>query len=115
MCCGDDYKDVGPKPKTVIGWRVWYPLVSYDSRDLAWDQLPDDDVQVVMLYLADGTRSIYSGYDNYFMWNDIPCANNHDADDNARRYPGASVKRGKHMELDAFEQIQKAAMESVWP
>jgi len=57
----------------VIGWKVWYGDESVvTSRESSWEQAPDQDVQVVMLYFdwkdSQGRprRQIFSGCDYYF-------------------------------------------------
>lgn len=54
-------------PKDVVGWHVWYDGGEYfTSADSAWDDLPADGVQVMLVLFADGTSRIASGDDWYF-------------------------------------------------
>jgi len=59
----------------VIAWKIWYGDGSgVSSKDVAWEEAPDQDVQIVMLYYRrlDGMgrhcRRVMSGADYY--WKD---------------------------------------------
>ena len=48
------------------GWRVFYDGGRmFDSDSASWEALPDDGLQVVVVYLEQGER-ILSGHDYYF-------------------------------------------------
>lgn len=46
----------------IESYRIWYSDGSYSDD---WDAAPDEDVQIVMLYHADGYRTIIQGEDVY--------------------------------------------------
>ena len=53
--------------RSVVGWRVWYDGGrTFDSRTMQWADLPDDGLQVMVVYYANGNRSMESGNDIYF-------------------------------------------------
>ena len=37
-------------PNSVAGWRVFYPDETYAGDDIEWRDLPDEGVQVIVLY-----------------------------------------------------------------
>lgn len=69
--------------------------VWWSDRDGPWDAAPDDDVQVVMLYLnkRKGYRQIVQGEDEY-------------------RLPklGTTVKRGKQMDGRSYNALVRRAI-----
>jgi hypothetical protein len=88
-------------PTRIIGWRAWYTGGrTFDSATTEWEDLPDDGVVLIMLYqdVRDSSnfflRRGMSGADYYFKSGDIYGSGFHD-DEIPRRYPGASIKRGK--------------------
>jgi hypothetical protein len=97
----------------VIGWRVWYSDRVLSSKERAWEDLPADDVQCVMLYHADGTRRIMLGNDFYWRWESPSGVVYGHADSFDRaRYPGAVVLGGKWTSDENLARIQRVAMES---
>jgi hypothetical protein len=55
--------------EAVIGWRAWcddgsYRIVRCNSREHSWEDV--NNVLVIMLYFADGTRRIISGSNYYY-------------------------------------------------
>lgn len=97
----------------VARWRAWYTENRvFDGQGFAdWAELPDDGVLSVMLWFADGTRRVEQGNDHYWATPEGIYAHSDDPlDEIERRYPGASVKRGKWT-TDA--QMQRVAAEAV--
>lgn len=113
--------------KDVIGWRVWtsknvFDSVGSDDWLASWAALPDDDIQIVMLYenwstrLGAAYRQYIAGSDAYFMSphpsGKMIIAGSNDADV-PDRYPGAVLKRGKFMPLGKFDSLKAEAFASV--
>ncbi len=110
----------------VMGWRAWYADGAvYSSLDMDWDALPDDGVISVVLYFDEPTpagsplRRIMEGHDFYFkaagpggpIYGETHNQRQPDPmADIARRYPGASIKRGMWTDEDTMRRIQNQAM-----
>ncbi len=96
----------------VIGWHAWYADGSqYDSKDLTWCDLPDDGVVVIYLYKEGGYRESMCGFDHYFKAGNVYGFNNDSIKEIKKRYPGASVKKGKWVSHEDMERIQQDALE----
>jgi len=107
----------------VIGWVIYYGdgrVIS--SKKSTPKNLPDDDVQIRMLYFDEICKSngyhnteIQNGSDYYFFAPSqhgvIYGASNDTIEEIMRRYPGAIVTRGKWMEHEANELLVRAAYE----
>jgi hypothetical protein len=94
-------------------WRAWYDDGSrYDSDSTAWADLPDDGLQVVVIYFEDGTRRICHGDDWYFEVDGTIAHNSDSRRDNERRYPNAALKRGRWMADDAYKALVARALEA---
>lgn len=93
-------------------WRVWYDGGRvFSSEDTAWGDLPADGVQHVAVYLGPGRRDM-AGCDYYFKAGEVIGANNDNPGDIAKRYPGASIKRGRYTTDEELERIQVEARKS---
>lgn len=98
----------------VIAWRVWYEDAVYDSRTHEWSDLPDDGVQVMVLWKSDFRRMICCGDSSYWKLGDLYASNMDEPPAVAERYPGAEIKRGKWLELSKYETIRQAAAAYEW-
>jgi hypothetical protein len=101
----------------IIGWRIWYDDgLTYNSREHAWKDVPDDGVLCRMLYFKDGSRQIQQNYDFYFeaphSSGIIYGAGDH-KDDIPKRYPDAEIKRGRWAPLGFYYTIVRQAMEAL--
>lgn len=96
-------------------WRAWYVGGRVlDSRDCAWDDLPDDGVLVVVQFHDDGTRRFAAGDDWYFMLDGTLAHNSDTRAENERRYPGAVLKRGMWASDDEFGRAVEVAAGAGW-
>lgn len=94
-------------------WRAWYTEGRvFDGQGFEdWLALPDDGVLTVMLWFEDGTRRVEQGNDQYWATPEGIYAHSDDpTEEIERRYPGASVKRGKWT-TDA--EMQRVAAEAI--
>ena len=110
----------------VVGWKAWYAGEAvYDSRTTTWEELPNDGVVFIMLYMntfnADGTvrhRRQMSSNDWYFRapaGDDFIYGHNNDTpEENARRFPGVILKRGKWVTDAEMEHDSQEAMDTTW-
>lgn len=105
-----------------IGWKAWYTEGrKYDSANIAWEDLPNDGVVLVMLYQdARGPnrlpmRRTMIGEDYYFKHGEIYGHGVHPLEDVVERYPGASVKRGKWTTDEEYTYITKEASKDRFP
>ena len=101
-----------------IGWHAWYTdNREFDSKHIAWDDLPSDGLAIVVVFMGDLTpeeepgtyTQTYHGYDYYWTIPGTPLEVFYAHDDPKGRYPGASVKRGKWMPTEEFEQYAEDA------
>lgn len=100
-----------------MNWRVWYEDTCYDSCNHKWEDIPDDGVQVVILY-KEGRREIMCGPTSYYraphkegwIWD----ADYDHPDKVIKRYPGAEIKRGKRLPDAVFERIRQEAIDYKW-
>ena len=97
----------------VIGWRIYYgDGTTFDDRTGRWEDAPDHNVQVVMLYeqRRDSRgrcyRFVMSGSDYYYKDSE---SFGFSFDDRAQAT--GSVKFGKYISDEAFESIRLLAME----
>jgi len=86
-----------------LGWRIYYGNGAViDSRTTAWEDCPDDDVQVIVQFFDPPYRNLYSGNDYFWQWGQ------------GMTSPGTpDVKLGKLMEDDAFAAIYATAWEDT--
>lgn len=103
----------------VIGWRTWYADgKKYNSKDMRWNDLPDDGVLVIMLYFDNKTRRIMDGSSWYFRVKDksggfIYGENDDSPEENRKRYgESISLKRGKWTTEKIMQDFQKEAMDA---
>lgn len=95
------------------GWKLFYgDGRTFSSNDGTWDEAPDQNVQLVMVYemktsaMGRPTRRIYSGCDYYFKDGD-EFGQSFDDIKNTR----GVVKNGKWMPTEAeFDAIMNIAM-----
>lgn len=108
---------MSPPPTRVVGWKAFYLDHTYTSKLIEWKDLPEDGLQVVILYydVKDGmgrpTRLILSGQTWYFSDGDqLFGANNDGLEENKQRYPTCTFKRGKWIRLADLEKIRQTSM-----
>lgn len=96
-------------------WSVWFvggERIDGESFE-DWRALPDDGVLTVMLWFDDGTRRVEQGNDFYFATPDgVYGHNDHPQEETERRYPGASVKRGKWTTDAEMHRVAAEAIEA---
>lgn len=105
-----------------IGWRAWYDHSrKYDSATTKWEDLPDDGMQVLVVYYEDDNRMMFgpspdqrSGVDHYFQVpgpdGEMIYGSNSDTDTEIlARYPGAIIKRGRWTTYEEFSRLQEEA------
>lgn len=103
----------------VVGWKAYYADGSiYRSDRAAWDRIPDDGLVAVSVFESDKDRFgrnikvIRNGSDWYFSDGDQLIGSNSDPlNENAKRYPQCSFKRGKWVSLELYGEILKRARE----
>lgn len=121
--CGDRDELSDSERHRVVGWRVWYADGSvFSSTDTEWRDLPDDGVQVVVLYYRgiapDGhpLRRIIMGADQYWSDGESYDGVNDPPEKIVARYPGALVKAGKTVPDHLFHGIKTRALSArEWP
>ncbi len=107
----------------VIGWRAWYADGAvFDNAKTEWDDLPADGVITIVVYFDQPApsgaplRRILDSSDWYFRAPDggdwIYGHNNDDPEETKRRYPGASLKRGRWTTDCRIKEIETAAMQA---
>ncbi len=95
----------------VLGFKIWYSNNSATGRSYDdWVNCPDDDVQVVMLYIADPDsdvplRRIASGNDFYGLDEVLQLTQ---GDDESKLH--GHIKRGKRTDNKTLEKLQAEAM-----
>ena len=109
----------------VVGWRIYYTDGSgYNSSDTKWEDLPEDGVIVLVLYLDEYSgggevqhRIVLDGSDYYFHipGTELFGSNNDMPDEISERYPGAIIKRGKWTESSTFKATKTEAMKAKCP
>lgn len=118
-------RDEPPEKKEICGFRVWYYIDGKirqfkGSTFEIWKGLPADGFQLANLYenwcVTEGVRyqRALSGHKRYFCAPDpnglIFGRESVDSEKIIkRRYPGASVKRGREAPLPIWEKINKQA------
>ena len=99
--------------------RAWYDDGSvYDSKTVAWADLPADGFLIRIIYDATGIgKEIQMGMDFYYEAphesGDWVLGSGNDRDDIETRYPGAVIKLGKWAPKSVWEQALTEAMASV--
>lgn len=113
----------------IIGWKAWFVgesqtnLITYESSDTSWDELPADGCLGVVLFEStlrpDGcyTKQPLAGYDWYFKAGDVyGCDNSnrlYEAEsDIAKRYPNAHIIRGMWTTHDFHLRVQNEIREA---
>lgn len=108
------------QPHPVAGWHAYYPEQIYTSFMTVWEELPDEGVQVIVLYYdayaTEGGsvryRKLLDGDDFYFHvpGTDIYGSTNHQAE-----IPDAAVvKEGREIPDSEFSEVKQRAIESSW-
>lgn len=110
----------------IIGWAVWYDDgTMLTSKETTWESLPDDGVIEIVLYKSDGSRRIMDAHDWYFRapnrylpgWED-GWIYGHDTyttkEEIQRRYPGASIKRGRWVSEERMHEFSNRALAFKW-
>lgn len=82
----------------MIAWKAWYRGgEAYCSAGCRWEDLPEEGVLGVSILFDNDNRRFMTGSDHYWMVDILGeptlCQGLHD-DKPAKRYPGASIKRG---------------------
>jgi hypothetical protein len=109
----------------VTAWKCWYndgtttEITEYDSVNNTLESLPSDGFQAMRLWYHNGRGRFMSGNDFYFFANHpLGTIYGHSNDtyaDIEQRYPGVSIKRGKHVPDGIMEQINQLMVDSVAP
>jgi hypothetical protein len=93
----------------LLGWRAFYDGGRvFDSRETEWKDMPYDGVQVIVAYLERGER-IISGHDYYFKLGNLIGGNSDSLSTIRKRYPGASVKRGRWVSDEDHNRFEQEA------
>lgn len=109
---------------TIIGWRAWYVGGGvFDSSTTLWEDLPDDGLAVVMLYMDEVNPSngkhlkrIMQGDDHYFNVGDVYAHSSFTTPQEIiERYPGASIKKGMWMADQEMHDITVLAFAETDP
>ena len=117
----------------ILGWAAWVDTPErveiYSSKETDWSALPDDGIIFIMLYKDEGdgqeSNISYPAYreslaGNDFYWKaphhagTIYGSGNDPLAEIKRRYPGASIKRGKWVPHQFFEKIRREAIKYLW-
>jgi len=110
----------------VVAWKIWYAdsydIKTFSSAEGSWDEAPSEGVMVVMTYLADHTthkdakgrtsRIQQTGGDWYFSDGDQLFGYNKDSrEDNKKRYPQCSFKRGVWGSVEEYRRKSQMAVD----
>ena len=80
--------------RPVVSWRIYYPDSVFTSDDGSWDEAPNENVQIIMLFHEpEPYRTVLMGEDEF------------------RLTPESSVKYGKWMPDDEYFSLVALAME----
>lgn len=104
----------------VIAWRAWWwDGTAYSSEDHRWEGLPEDGWEAFVLYFDKLTsggvpyRRIMMGSDYYFRADTeigpIYGESHDPPEEIERRFPGASIKRGKWTSEAVMDRIREEA------
>ena len=106
-------------PNAVAGWRAFYPDEVYASTGTEWRDLPDEGVQVIVLFYeehaAEGVRyrKLLDGDDFYYHILDTDVFGSEmDPDEIPDE---AIVKEGLEIPDNEFFNIKQEAVDSTWP
>lgn len=114
-------EDDSQNPNKVIGWAMYYgDGRRYTSADTKPEDLPKDGAQFRMLYFKGRNvsnkqryREAQHGYDFYLFapsrHGTIYASNSDTLKENKRRYPGATIIRGRWMEHASYDALVKRA------
>lgn len=106
----------------IVGWRAWFvDDVAYTSRDTDPPDMPDDGCLYVVAYLDSESpwRQLHSGYGTYLWWDGphglVIGGNEDSVEENARRYPGATLVRGQWTSPDHMDAVRDRALAAEAP
>lgn len=118
MCDCDKIKQTD---EYVVGWRCWVEvngeIKEYNSVDDNWCDIPNDSFQAMRLWYSDNTSRVISGNDFYFIQQHnkgLIFGQTNDTDVK-ERYPGAIIKRGKHIPDLMMKEINELMSKSEKP
>lgn len=105
----------------VKSWRCWVEvgndIKEFNSIDNDWCGVPDDGFQAMRVWYTDGTSRMISGNDFYFIQvhsKGLIFGQTNDLDVK-QRYPGALIKRGKHIPDKLMKEVNEMMLSSVCP
>ena len=109
-------------PKIVLGWIAWFDTKEkYTSKETTWGDLPSDGCLIVNVFSKiEGQPNILcltmTSDDYYFRQETeegvVYGSNNHT--DNADRYPGAIVLRGKWATEEIMNFVNHDSRNTSW-
>ena len=104
--------------RSVAGWRVFYPDEVYAADDTEWRALPDEGVQVIVLYYEEHAaayvhyRKLLDGHDYY--WH-VPDSDEFGETNDCDEIPDeALVKKGLEIPDNEFFNTKQEAVNSTW-
>ena len=117
----------------IAGWKIWYGDGTMAcSKDISWQDAPDQNVQLVMLYQnrpdstvstaaiqkwksGDGKeyyyRRVLAGVDFYTYHSAL--GHSEVFNDISKVSKGAHIKYGKEIDIEEFKKIRKKAQEDL--
>ena len=105
--------------RSVAGWRVFYPDETYAGDDIEWRDLPDEGVQVIVLYYEEFAtegvryRKLLDGDDFYYH---VPGTDVFGSTNDRDEIPDeALVKAGLELPDEDFHTIKDRAVNSRAP
>ena len=106
-------------PNSVAGWRVFYSDETYAADETEWRDLPDEGVQVVVLYYEEFAavgvryRKLLDGHDFYYH---VPGTNVFGSTNDRDEIPDeALAKAGLELPDEVFHTIKGRAADSSAP
>ena len=104
--------------RPVAGWRAYYPDEAYAADDTEWRDLPDEGVQVIVLYYEEHAtegvryRKLLDGHDYYYH---VPDSDVFGETNDRDEIPNeAIVHQGLEIPDADFQNIKQEAVESTW-
>ncbi len=108
----------------LVGWKLWYhnaaPRVEFSSKDGSFADAPADGVVEMAAYFRNSekpnvgqiTRTFFGAKDWYFHNGfELFGSNDEPLEDNKRRYPNCTFKRGIWVSNAEMELIYRAALD----
>lgn len=100
----------------IVGWKIWYAGGRrFSSVHTKWEDLPDDGVLMLVTYKQEYDkgkryRCKWHAMDWYgFDKDQLFVANNDTLEDNKKRYPGVSFKRGMWVSDEDYIKVEREA------